>query len=226
MKNLCGGTQCGGFQFLLILDLWGIGFYAVVVFSVGKDLLFKYVLGRCNLYVYRISFECFFFNNGDGIYCTSATLCFHFWTFAYVIKWLWFLLCFVFLRVSVCVLLCLNISVQCHVGFTVSNSQVQNRLILLIKIWVESFSSWLILLRLRALREGEKIVTVLCSILAKIRSLKKWQIFSPIMIFSFLGVIFNEKKPSFSDKSEHNSNFFLSFSQRSQSEVSEPAKIM
>ena len=30
-----------------ILDLWGISFHAVVVFVLGKDLLFKSVLGRC-----------------------------------------------------------------------------------------------------------------------------------------------------------------------------------
>ena len=49
MKNLCIGTQCGGFQLLLILDLLGIGFHAVVVFGLGKDLLFKSVLGHCDL---------------------------------------------------------------------------------------------------------------------------------------------------------------------------------
>ena len=47
MKNLCSGTQCGGFQFLLILDLWGVRFHAVVVFGLGKNLLFKSVLGHC-----------------------------------------------------------------------------------------------------------------------------------------------------------------------------------
>ena len=47
LKNLCSGTQCEGFQFLLILDLWGISFYAVVVVGLGKDLLFKSVLGHC-----------------------------------------------------------------------------------------------------------------------------------------------------------------------------------
>ena len=41
------GTQCGGFQFLLILDLWGISFHAVVVFGVGKNLLFESILGHC-----------------------------------------------------------------------------------------------------------------------------------------------------------------------------------
>ena len=32
---------------MLILDLWGIGFHAVVVFGLGKDFLFKSILGRC-----------------------------------------------------------------------------------------------------------------------------------------------------------------------------------
>ena len=32
---------------MLILDLWGISFYAVVVFDLGKNLLFKSVLGHC-----------------------------------------------------------------------------------------------------------------------------------------------------------------------------------
>ena len=47
MKNLCSGTHRGEFQFLLILYLWGINFHAVVVFGLGKNLLFKSVLGRC-----------------------------------------------------------------------------------------------------------------------------------------------------------------------------------
>ena len=34
---------------MLILDLWGISFHAVVVFGLRKDLLFKYVLGHCAL---------------------------------------------------------------------------------------------------------------------------------------------------------------------------------
>ena len=48
MKNLCSGTQCGGFQFLLMLDLWGISFHAMVVFGLGKNLLFKSALGHCD----------------------------------------------------------------------------------------------------------------------------------------------------------------------------------
>ena len=38
LKNQCSGTQCGGFQFLLILDLWGMMFHALVVFVLGKNL--------------------------------------------------------------------------------------------------------------------------------------------------------------------------------------------
>ena len=32
---------------MLILDLLGIGFHAVVVFGLGKDFLFKSIIGRC-----------------------------------------------------------------------------------------------------------------------------------------------------------------------------------
>ena len=47
----------GGFQFLLILDLWGITFHAVVVFGLGKDLLIEYVLGHCvKLHVHKKGF--------------------------------------------------------------------------------------------------------------------------------------------------------------------------
>ena len=37
----------GGFQFLLILELWGISFHAVVVFGLGKNLLSESILGHC-----------------------------------------------------------------------------------------------------------------------------------------------------------------------------------
>ena len=48
LKNVCSGTYHGGFQLLLILDLWGISFHAVVVFGLGKNhLLFKSSLGNC-----------------------------------------------------------------------------------------------------------------------------------------------------------------------------------
>ena len=34
---------------MLILDLWGISFHAVVVFGLGKNFLFKSILGCCEL---------------------------------------------------------------------------------------------------------------------------------------------------------------------------------
>ena len=59
MKNLCSGTQCGGFQFLLILDLWGISVKAVIVFGLGKDFLFKSTLGHCvRLVFHYINLPC------------------------------------------------------------------------------------------------------------------------------------------------------------------------
>ena len=36
---------------MLIIDLWGISFHAVVVFGLGKDLLFKSALGCCVKYL-------------------------------------------------------------------------------------------------------------------------------------------------------------------------------
>jgi hypothetical protein len=54
LKNLCSGTQHGGFQFLLILDLWGINFHAMIVFGLGKNLLFKSVLGHCATHIMLI----------------------------------------------------------------------------------------------------------------------------------------------------------------------------
>ena len=50
MKNLCSGTYRGGFQFLLTLDLWDISFHAVVVFGLGKSIIFKSTLERCVQY--------------------------------------------------------------------------------------------------------------------------------------------------------------------------------
>jgi hypothetical protein len=41
------GPNEGDFKFLLILDLRGIKFHAVIVFGLGKDFLFKSVLGHC-----------------------------------------------------------------------------------------------------------------------------------------------------------------------------------
>ena len=34
----------------MTLDLWGISFHAVVVFCPGKNLLFKSILGRCDVH--------------------------------------------------------------------------------------------------------------------------------------------------------------------------------
>ena len=39
-------------DFLLILNLWDISFHAVVVFGLGKELLFKSVLGRCAFHIH------------------------------------------------------------------------------------------------------------------------------------------------------------------------------
>ena len=36
---------------MIILDLWGISFHAAVVFNFGKNLLFKSILGHCDLAV-------------------------------------------------------------------------------------------------------------------------------------------------------------------------------
>ena len=58
MKNLCSG----GFHFLLILDLWGISFHAVIVFDLGKNLLFKSVLGHCVREMIGSLFVTFFCN--------------------------------------------------------------------------------------------------------------------------------------------------------------------
>ena len=45
-----------------ILDLWGISFHAVVVFGLGKNLLFKSVLGHCVSSLKRIHVRsCLFF---------------------------------------------------------------------------------------------------------------------------------------------------------------------
>ena len=41
------GSQCRGFQFMLILDLWGISFHPVVVVDLGNDLLFNFIVGHC-----------------------------------------------------------------------------------------------------------------------------------------------------------------------------------
>jgi hypothetical protein len=40
---ILSGTQCAGFQFLMILDLWDINFHIMVVFGLGNELLSKSV---------------------------------------------------------------------------------------------------------------------------------------------------------------------------------------
>ena len=52
LKNLFNGTQWEGFQFLLVLNLWGVTFHAAVVFGLGKDFLFKSTLGHCAVTIY------------------------------------------------------------------------------------------------------------------------------------------------------------------------------
>ena len=42
---------------MMILDLLGIGFHSVVVFGLGKDLLFKSVLGHCGKYLNWLQFQ-------------------------------------------------------------------------------------------------------------------------------------------------------------------------
>ena len=61
MKNLCSGSQFGGFQFLMILDLWGISFHALVVFGLGKNFLLKSALGHCEEERFR-----------DLLYCVNV----------------------------------------------------------------------------------------------------------------------------------------------------------
>ena len=44
---LSSEPEGGGFQFMLILDLWGISFHPVVVVGLGNDLLFNFIIGHC-----------------------------------------------------------------------------------------------------------------------------------------------------------------------------------
>ena len=70
-------TQCGGFQFLLILDQWGMKVHAVVVFGLGKNLLFKSVLGRCGKIkiTSEIKLPLSFKKGIQGIYKVQCTVC-------------------------------------------------------------------------------------------------------------------------------------------------------
>ena len=42
-------SQRGVFQFMLILDQWGISFHPVVVDGLGNDLLFNFTVGHCGV---------------------------------------------------------------------------------------------------------------------------------------------------------------------------------
>ena len=55
---------------MLILDLWGISFHAVVVFGLDKNLLFKSILGRCGYVFDRdtlVKVNCRIRYRGSGI---------------------------------------------------------------------------------------------------------------------------------------------------------------
>ena len=55
---------------MVILDLWGISFHAVVVFGLGKNLLFKSILGRC---VFLFFFLDIYINIFFCIWCKKGT---------------------------------------------------------------------------------------------------------------------------------------------------------
>ena len=57
-ENFVIGSQCGGFQFMLILDLWGISFHPAVVVGLGNDLLFNSSVGHCVTLRTRFYFCC------------------------------------------------------------------------------------------------------------------------------------------------------------------------
>ena len=59
LKNLC----IGGFQFLLILDLWGMDFSAVVDFIRSQEYLLKSILER---YDWAYNFFEIFLNPSDS----------------------------------------------------------------------------------------------------------------------------------------------------------------
>ena len=52
-ENFVIGSQCGGFQFMLILDLWGISFHPAVVVGLGNDLLFNSSVGHCATFMLK-----------------------------------------------------------------------------------------------------------------------------------------------------------------------------
>ena len=46
-ENFVIESQRGGFQFMLILDVWGISFHSAVVVGLGNDFLFNSSVGHC-----------------------------------------------------------------------------------------------------------------------------------------------------------------------------------
>ena len=46
---------------MLIIEIWGISFHAVVVFGLGKNLLFDSILGLCELDLTRERPSSYFF---------------------------------------------------------------------------------------------------------------------------------------------------------------------
>ena len=51
---------------MLILDLWGISFHAVIVFGLGKNHLFKSVLGHCAYLFFLLRLNFFFLLKVDA----------------------------------------------------------------------------------------------------------------------------------------------------------------
>ena len=86
---------------MLILDLWGISFHAVVVFGLGKNLLFKSILGRCVLRDCRFEITITYFKRLlPGLYWQQHWQGFYFTFITFVslvvflktlnVTWIWF----------------------------------------------------------------------------------------------------------------------------------------
>ena len=56
---------------MLILDLCSISFHALVVFGLGKNLLFKSIVGRCGAKQERQKFKKIVTGNGNRTYGES-----------------------------------------------------------------------------------------------------------------------------------------------------------
>ena len=52
LKILCYGTYVVGFQTMVIMDLWGMAFHAVVVIALVLALLFISIWAYCELATY------------------------------------------------------------------------------------------------------------------------------------------------------------------------------